>query len=220
MRIVAVADTHLFHDELVVPDGDVFIHAGDMCRGGSTQELALAAAWLRALPHRWKVVVAGNHDWPFMRDPQRAKDLLGPEVVYLEDSGATIANLSFWGSPWQPTYGAWAFNLERGPELAAKWALVPATVDLLVTHGPPRGVGDRGHTPARSGCEDLRLRVRVVRPRLHVFGHIHQDGGLWEEDGIVSANVTTSDCKRAPTVIDISDDDGSVRAISVPPRAG
>jgi Icc-related predicted phosphoesterase len=216
MRIVAVADTHLFHDELTIPDGDVFIHAGDLCRAGSTQELAVAAAWIRKLPHATKIVVAGNHDWPFVRDPQRAVELLGPNVLYLEDSGATIENVSFWGSPWQPTYGAWAFNLDRGAALAAKWALIPDRVDVLVTHGPPSGIGDRGLSPGRAGCADLRSRVRAVAPRLHLFGHIHQDGGLWEDGGVVFANVTTSECERAPTVIDIFAADGSVRAISVP----
>ena len=63
MRIVAVADTHLFHDETYeVPDGDVFVHAGDMCRRGDLDELREAAAWIHSLPHRHKVIVAGNHD--------------------------------------------------------------------------------------------------------------------------------------------------------------
>src|SRR5512144_1120659 len=51
VRLVAVADTHLFHDELTVPDGDVFVHAGDMCRGGDLDELRENAAWIAALPH-------------------------------------------------------------------------------------------------------------------------------------------------------------------------
>lgn len=213
---MAVADTHLFHDALTVPEGDVFIHAGDMCRGGSTEDLARSAAWIRSLPHATKIVVAGNHDWPFVRDAQRARELLGPDVTYLEDSGTTVGTLSFWGSPWQPTYAAWAFNLERGAALAAKWALVPDRVDVLITHGPPYGIGDRGTVASRSGCEDLLARVRVVRPKLHLFGHIHQDGGFWEQDGVAFANVTTSDCQRAPTVIEIAVEDGAVRALEVP----
>lgn len=216
LRIVAVADTHLFHDDLTIPDGDLFIHAGDMCRRGTTDELARTAEWIRSLPHATKIVVAGNHDWPFVRDAQRARELLGPDVIYLEDSGVTLGSWSFWGSPWQPTYAAWAFNLERGPDLAAKWALMPQNVDVLITHGPPSGIGDHGSVPGRGGCADLRARVQVVRPKLHLFGHIHQAGGLWEHDGVVSANVTTSDCKRAPTVVDLSEQ-GSVHAISVPP---
>lgn len=62
LRIVAVADTHLFQHELAIPDGDVFVHAGDLCRGGDLAELAEVAAWVRTLPHAVKVIVAGNHD--------------------------------------------------------------------------------------------------------------------------------------------------------------
>lgn len=188
MRIVAVADTHLYHAELTVPDGDVFVHAGDLCRGGELAELEEAAAWLRSLPHRTKIVVAGNHDWAFVHEPARARAALGEGIVYLEDSGATIDGMRFWGSPWQPDFNDWAFNLPRGAPIAEKWALIPEGIDVLVTHGPPHGIGDRGPVAGRLGCADLLARVRRVRPKLHVFGHIHQDGGLW--DGTASPTRT------------------------------
>src|SRR5512138_2110321 len=98
MRLVAVADTHMFHRELAVPDGDVLVHAGDLCRRGDLEELAEAARWLASLPHALKVVVAGNHDWPFQREPERARAALGDGVIYLQDSGATVGGLRFWGS--------------------------------------------------------------------------------------------------------------------------
>jgi len=214
MRIVAVADTHLFHDELVVPDGDVFVHAGDLCRGGSVDELREALAWIRALPHAHKVVVAGNHDFAFVEHASDARALVA-DLVYLEDSGATVAGLSFWGSPWQPAYNDWAFNLPRGRALAEKWALIPERVDVLVTHGPPFGIGDRGPVPGRLGCEELLARVRVAVPRVHLFGHIHQDGGAWPIGPTLFVNATTWECERAPTVIDV--DEREARAVSVPP---
>ena len=204
MRIVAVADTHLYHDELVVPDGDVFIHAGDICRAGDLHELALAARWIRGLPHRTKIIVAGNHDWAFARERERALELFHGEVIYLEDSAATVDGISFWGSPWQPWFHDWAFNLPRGAPLAEKWALIPTGMDVLITHGPPFGIGDGG-LRERVGCEDLLARVQVVRPRLHLFGHIHQDGGVWHQDGTLFANVTTWECERAPTVLRIDE---------------
>jgi hypothetical protein len=106
MRIVAVADTHTFQDDLrVIPDGDVFIHAGDLCRSGRLDELRTVAAWLQALPHRHKVVIAGNHDWCFAREPYAAIAILGEGTVYLQDSEATIEGVRFWGSPWQPAIG-------------------------------------------------------------------------------------------------------------------
>ncbi len=229
LRIVAVADTHTFQDDLgALPEGDVFVHAGDMLRQGTLAELAPVAAWIRSLPHRHKVVVAGNHDWCFAREGERARAcaLLGPEVVYLQDEVADIDGVRVWGSPWQPAFNDWAFNLPRGEALAEKWALIPDQVDVLVTHGPPRGIGDdAGHEVLqgpnsyllRYGCEELLRAVERVRPALHLFGHIHQDGGLWQQDGVAYANVTTWECERAPTVIDYDPGSGQVRAVEVPP---
>jgi predicted phosphohydrolase len=192
----------LFHDELVVPDGDVLVHAGDLCRGGDLDELRQAAAWIARLPHRHKLIVAGNHDWAFVREPAAARSAIG-DAIYLQDSGVTIDGLRFWGSPWQPAFHDWAFNLPRGPALAAVWSRIPEDIDVLVTHSPPEGIGDRSPVGGRGGCADLMRRVAIVRPRLHLFGHIHQDGGLWREAGIAFVNVTTWEGERAPTVIDI-----------------
>lgn len=212
MRIVAVADTHQFHDELVVPDGDLFIHAGDLCRGGTWKELRAAAAWICTLPHRRKIVVAGNHDWAFVRHRARAVEAF-EGATYLQDDAVTIDGLRIYGSPWQPEFHDWAFNLPRGAPLAEKWAAIPHGLDVLVTHGPPAGVGDRSSMgEARTGCEALRARVNVVRPRLHLFGHIHEDGGAWEIDGTWFVNCTTWECERAATVIDV---DAATGAIAV-----
>jgi Icc-related predicted phosphoesterase len=216
MRIVAVADTHLFHDELVVPDGDVFVHAGDLCRGGDLAELVEAAAWIRSLPHRAKVVVAGNHDWAFVHEAPAARALFA-DCVYLQDEGATIDGARFWGSPWQPRFHGWAFNLSRGAELAAKWAAIPDGLDVLITHGPPAGIGDRSSTGGREGCADLRARVALARPRLHVFGHIHEDGGAFVHEATTYVNCTTQECERAPTVVDLDVATGRVDVVACPP---
>lgn len=215
MRIVAVADTHLFHDGYVVPDGDVFVHAGDLCRAGNLRELRIAARWIAALPHRHKVIVAGNHDWAFAVAPQQARaELAG--MHYLEDGEVVIEGVRFYGSPWQPVFLDWAFNLPRGPALAAVWAKIPRGVDVLITHGPPEGFGDRTAHTRRTGCADLRARVAEVEPRLHLFGHIHEDGGVWRDGATTFANVTSWECERAPTVFDI--DAGAVTAVHVPPH--
>ncbi|HEX3764023.1 MAG TPA: metallophosphatase domain-containing protein [Kofleriaceae bacterium] len=205
MRIVAVADTHLFHQDLAVPDGDVFVHAGDMCRGGALSELAVAARWIAGLPHRHKVIVAGNHDWAFVRAPAAARAMFAG-AHYLEDSEVTLDGVRFHGSPWQPAFNDWAFNLPRGPALAAVWARIPRGVDVLITHGPPVGIGDCTSVAGRTGCADLLARVEEVAPRLHLFGHIHQDGGVWQRGATTFANVTTWDCERAPTVFDLDAD--------------
>ncbi len=218
MRVVAVADTHTFHADLGdIPDGDVFVHAGDLCRGGRLDELRAAADWLHSLPHPHKLVVAGNHDWCFVRERQAALDVLGSGVTYLEDSGAVIDGVRFWGTPWQPAYNNWAFNLPRGEPLAARWALIPAGTDVLVTHGPPQGIGDYSGDPVRQGCRDLLAAVERVRPLLHLFGHIHQDGGFWEAGGVAFANVTAWECERGVSVIDVDAESRRVVPVSVPP---
>lgn len=214
IRIVAIADTHLFTDELEVPPGDVLVHAGDLCRGGTLDELREALAWLAEQPHRHKVLVAGNHDWAFAREPALARALLG-DIRYLEDSEIMLEGVRFYGSPWQPAYNGWAFNLPRGAALAQKWSRIPPGVDVLITHGPPEGIGDESGIGDRAGCTELRARVREVQPRLHLFGHIHQDGGMWSESGTVYANVTTWECERPATVLDL--DAAGVTPVSVPP---
>ncbi len=218
MRIVAVADTHTLEKNLgALPDGDVFVHAGDMLWGGTLEELERVAKWIRGLPHRHKVVIAGNHDWCFVNEPAAARALLG-DVIYLQDSGVTLHGLRLWGSPWQPVFHDWAFNLPRGAAIAERWACIPDGVDVLITHGPPLGFGDRVHDEARVGCEDLLDRVRQVQPRLHLFGHIHQDGGSWREGATCFANVTAWECERSATVLDIDPSSREVLEVAVPPR--
>jgi predicted phosphohydrolase len=219
VRIVAVADTHTFEADLgSIPDGDVFVHAGDIIRGGELSELEGPAQWIRDLPHRHKIVIAGNHDWCFLRERDKALALLGEGVTYLEDSAHEIEGVNFWGAPWQPEYNDWAFNLPRGSALADKWKLIPASCDVLITHGPPAGFGDRGGMAVRAGCADLLSATERVAPLLHMFGHIHQDGGLFPNGPTTHANVTTWECERGPTVLDIDIAAGTVTPVLVPLR--
>jgi predicted phosphohydrolase len=215
-RIVAVADTHLYEsDEYVVPEGDIFIHAGDMCRGGRMGELRLAATWVKSLPHKQKIVIAGNHDWPFVHANEEAQELFDG-VTYLQDSQTIIDGLRIYGAPWQPRFFDWAFNLPRGKDIAAMWAKIPTGLDVLITHGPPFKCGDLTADGDPVGCQDLLLRVQRAVPKLHLFGHIHTDGGAWQRGPTTFANVTTAECRRAPTVIDFYGD--TVRVVSAPPR--
>lgn len=202
MRLVCVADTHGAHAQLTVPDGDVLIHAGDLTERGTRQQVAEAARFLKALPHRHKIVVAGNHDFLFQQDPEAARALMNG-VTYLQDDEVTIDGVRIWGSPWQPWFHEWAFNLHRGPAIDAKWQLIPAGIDVLITHGPPAGYGDLCFDGRRAGCEDLVRHLDRVAPRVHLFGHIHEDRGQWKRGRTLIHNVTTSDCELPCTVIDL-----------------
>ena len=109
---------------------------------------------------------------------------------YLQDSGCEIEGLKFWGSPWQPVYGGWAFNLPRGEELREKWEMIPLTTDILVTHCPPKGIGDFIKPGRHEGCEDLLNAVLRIKPKLHVFGHIHEDYGLHKHEHTTFVNAS------------------------------
>ncbi len=218
MRIVCLSDTHGRHGALAVPEGDVLVHAGDASMRGDDREIVAFATWLAALPHRHKLVIAGNHDWLFERQPGLARELLGA-VTYLQDSGTTIDGVRFWGSPWQPWFMDWAFNLRRGAPLKARWDLVPEGTDVLITHGPPQGILDQvaGIVPRaisamagqgeHVGCEELLAAVQRLAPRLHVFGHIHEGYGEETRDG--TRFVNASNCDRfyrpvnRPIVVDL-----------------
>src|SRR5262245_14069279 len=180
MKVVLLSDTHNLHDRIEVPEADLLIHAGDATMKGRLEEVLAFDAWLGTLPHRHKVVVAGNHDFLFERQPREARQALR-NAVYLQDSGVEIEGLAIWGSPWQPWFHDWAFNLERGEPLRAVWSRIPEGTDVLVTHGPPYGILDEvlpsPHGPPQdphAGCEDLLAAVRRIRPRVHLFGHIHE----------------------------------------------
>ena len=194
VRLVLVSDTHCYHERIALPDGDVLVHAGDFSSSGSQRQARAFAEYFRALPHPHKVVIAGNHDRCIERDPHLA-GVLFASCHYLFDSGATVSGLSFWGSPWQPWFLDWAFNLPRGEALRQKWQLIPEGIDVLVTHGPPHGILDRTFGGDEAGCEELRNEMQRIKPRLHVFGHIHEGYG-WLRRG-PTLHVNAASCTFA-----------------------
>lgn len=175
LRIVVISDTHGLHDQLSVPDGDVLVHAGDLTARGRPEELEAFNDWLGALPHRHKLVIAGNHDWVCARKPRLTPQILS-NATYLCDKQIIIDGYQFYGSPWQPRFFDWAFNLDP-PQLRAVWARVPAEVDVLITHTPPLGVLDGTSRGEAAGCPELTAALPRLRPRLHLFGHIHEAYG-------------------------------------------
>ena len=207
MRIVCVSDTHMQHSRMVVPDGDVLIHAGDSTGRGSEMEILSVNTWLGTLPHKHKILIAGNHDWLFQKSPNLARALI-IHATYLQDEEVTIDGVRFYGSPWQPWFFDWAFNLQRGAEIAEKWKLIPDGIDVLITHGPPHGILDRAPGDRVVGCEELRKVVDRIKPQLHVFGHIHSSYGEKAQDGTIFVNACTCPESYAlplhdPIVIDL-----------------
>uniref|UniRef100_K3WF96 Calcineurin-like phosphoesterase domain-containing protein n=1 Tax=Globisporangium ultimum (strain ATCC 200006 / CBS 805.95 / DAOM BR144) TaxID=431595 RepID=K3WF96_GLOUD len=196
MRVVCISDTHGLHDALHaverIPDGDVLIHAGDFTDTGDRDEVLAFNEFLGKLPHKYKLVIAGNHESTFDRafypfnwqqyghsqqyDPDEVRALL-TNGLYLEDQAVLIEGFKFYGTPWQPEFCNWAFNLPRGEKLREKWQRIPNDTDVLITHTPPYGRGDRvGYMHV--GCEELSREVTErIRPKFHVFGHVHEGYG-------------------------------------------
>lgn len=190
LTLVLLSDTHARHREVEVPPGDVFLYAGDLTTRGQLAAIEDFNAWLGTLPHRHKVMICGNHDLTFERDPDEAKRRI-TNAVYLQDSGVEIDGLKIWGSPWQPWFFSWAFNLHRGEPIAEKWRLIPDDTDILITHGPPAGILDWTFQEKAVGCADLLARVRQVKPKLHLFGHIHEAAGTEDHGGTLFVNASS-----------------------------
>jgi predicted phosphohydrolase len=105
MKLVLISDTHCHHQELSIPEGDVLVCAGDFCNYGREKEARSFLKWMDALPHRYKLLTAGNHDFPFQKEASRSELLrLAPSITYLQDSGTTINGINFWGSPYTPMF--------------------------------------------------------------------------------------------------------------------
>ena len=192
LRVVCISDTHTQTKN--IPDGDLLIHAGDLCNIGSPAELNAQITWLDSLPHRHKIVIAGNHD-AFL-DPRSRRTLSKADqtgtidwknVQYLQHSSVTLAfpgrTLKVYGAPHVPQLGGpeHAFQYARGQD--AWTETIPSDADIVVTHTPPKYHRD---LQAALGCEWLLKEVGRVRPRLHVCAHIHDDRGvevLWWDRG-------------------------------------
>ncbi len=246
MRIVCISDTHSLHPMMGydLPEGDVLIHSGDCTNKGEKHDVENFVHWFMDLKYDTKVFIAGNHDFAFEnhRYPHHKGDydwfhnLMAPEnlsqsdVTYLEDNELIIESpefsrpIKFWGSPWQPEFYNWAFNLPRqGEELEKYWSMIPDDTDVLITHGPPHQcrdfVQDRfgDHSV---GCELLAFHVEQrIKPLLHVFGHIHGAyGPMYKNDTLfVNASICTERYvpSNKPIIVDLKEYDGEIVATYV-----
>jgi len=207
-RFVCISDTHSLHNYIkTMPKGDVLIHAGDFSNIGLPEDIDSLNTFLGSLPYQHKIVIAGNHDLTFhpesyeqtwMRfghpekyDCQLVKAKL-TNCTYLEDEAVEVLGFKIYGSPWQPWFYDWAFNLPRGPACQEKWSLIPNDIDILVTHGPPLGHGDLCKHGGRAGCVNLLDEIeRRIKPKYHVFGHIHEGYGITTNGQTIFVNAST-----------------------------
>jgi len=190
MKITFISDTHNKHKQItnLLPGGDLIIHAGDLTSMGYKHEIQQFLKWFNSLNnYTHKVFIAGNHDFGFQETPDACKEFLDfyDRVTYLQDNFHLIdedyqTEVKVYGSPWQPEFHNWAFNLPRqGKELEDTWNNIPMDADILITHGPAWGHLDtvKFNPTFNLGCELLAERIKVVKPKIHVCGHIHTGYG-------------------------------------------
>ena len=210
LRLVGISDTHSYHRKVNVPDGDVLIHGGDISWRGEMTIIEDFAAWMKEQPHKHKVAIFGNHEtlaYPEKKG-QAISFLKEAGVHYLEDSFVEIEGVKFYGSPYTPTFGSWAFMLPRHL-LKEKWKLIDPDVVVLITHGPPFGILDWVPRGTHAGCEELLARIREL-PKLKamISGHLHSNGGqVIEKDGVIFGNAAicneSYDPIQSPIVINL-----------------
>ena len=190
MKFVIISDTHAKHRELILPKGDIIIHAGDFCHFGGHEGMHDFFKWYPTLDFKIKILIAGNHDFFAAEFPEKFEAILPKEITYLQDSGITINGINIWGSPYQPDLIGWAFGKERGNALKSHWDLIPSNTDILITHTPPFGILDKTRSGKSIGCEQLSKRLEYLNPKFHIFGHVHESYGIVETEETTFINAS------------------------------
>jgi Icc-related predicted phosphoesterase len=197
-KITFISDTHNKHKHLtskgmgnILGSGDILVHAGDSTSMGQKHEINEFLKWFSNTDFEHKIFIAGNHDFGFEERTDIDQEFKDFGITYLFDNDITIDGIKFYGSPWQPEFHNWAFNLPRGEELAAKWEKIPDDVDILITHGPAYGILDYAPIGGHVGCEELYRKIVEVKPKIHVCGHIHDSYGQKSMGGIEFLNAST-----------------------------
>jgi Icc-related predicted phosphoesterase len=162
MTILHISDTHSQHRSLKrLPAADVIVHSGDICNAGTASELSDFIEWYCALDYPCKLFVAGNHDLVLYDfEAEQLQALLPENMVYLCNLGVEIEGVKFWGV---------SYDFGNG-----SLAIIPPDIDVLITHEPPLGIldfSDRIHF----GSPKLLQTVLKIKPKYHLFGHIHPD---------------------------------------------
>lgn len=223
MIIDCISDLHGHYPEL--PGGDLLIIAGDLTGNGSLVEYAKAFKWIANAAYKKKILVGGNHDLLFQHEEWFAKTTEDFEYLcdqrtkyrlytHLEVDSVQegflckIQDARIWGSPWTLASPGMdpkckAFTVDTEEELQKKWALIPKEIDVLVTHSPPYQFGDEiidwdTGKATHFGSKSLMEAVGLIKPKLHIFGHIHEGHSKskvqWDEErSTIFANVSHVD---------------------------
>ncbi len=190
MRFVAISDTHGCHRDLKLPKGDVILHAGDICDKGNATHVQDFIAWFADLDFEHKIFISGNHDIDLDKNKSLIPKLLPKEVVFLNGNFCQVGAYRIWGSPTEEQ-GQVPFH-----------EILPEQVDILLTHRPPYGILDQAPDGLSKGSEPLAKKVKLIRPQVHVYGHIHASYGLFQGEHTHFINASNYRASRKRIVND------------------
>lgn len=220
MKLCIISDTHTKHNFLELENckADVIIHCGDMTGNGGVDSIENFMSWFSALEQfKYKIVIAGNHDWLFERDNLRAREVVPDNVIYLEDEEVVIDGIKFYGTPVQKHFCNWAFNRFEY-KLEEHWKAIPDDTDVVITHSPPYSIGDyvpwnRNNHGSPSLYKEIMERIK---PSIHAMGHIHEGYGVKviENTTFINASVLDGDYMLVNEPILVELIDGKVRILT------
>lgn len=201
MRIVAISDVHNRYHNLIIPECDLLISAGDYSFHGEPAVVKAYHQWLNEQKAARIISGQGNHEEWVEKNFEEAKVIAlaaCPRVDFVEEGEIIIDGVKVWYSSITPWFHDWAYNRHRGDAIDAHWKKIPEGTNILVTHGPPYGILDcvnrvDGTPKERVGCWNLKARIKTIKPDLHIFGHIHSEHGEKHEDGVSYYNVAVCD---------------------------
>jgi len=182
LKILCISDTHDEHERLRIQACDILIHSGDATSTGSHRRMVKFGAWLSAQPAKHIIFVPGNHDRIAEENWSLFKGCFDPAVHLLNNDMVEIEGLKIWGCPYTPAFCNWAFQAEDGDEDGRYPSLFHMTgrvdeADIIVTHGPPKGILDITDEGESIGSRAMRKLVDRVQPKLYVCGHCHTSFG-------------------------------------------
>lgn len=211
-KVTFVSDVHC-NFELKIKETDILCYCGDLSNKGNKNEITDGLNWLKEQKAECKIMIPGNHDIFIQSKSDKfvqLKNEICSDIVFLNYTNGEdyfiYDGLSFYGCGYTPRVGNWAFMYNK-KDAKKFWQKLP-DVDILLTHGPPKGILDKNWRDEECGCTALLSAVKKIKPKIHAFGHIHESYGYKRKFDIDFINCSATDemcrLKNNPVVAIVS----------------